>query len=156
MRHPTRVDPSGRQVFPRAKWETEAAPARAGSGDLIHYERSNAAGPKAYIYLKTLIDGPDDVEQVLTAALGTRGVVHKQRRLFRIGTTRLHPDEVEGLGSFLELEVVLDRGQTSSEGEATTLALMEKIGIADEDLVEAAYSDLLENRSRTAPLNPHR
>ena len=41
----------------------------------------------------------------LGLALGVRGVVKKTRRLIMIGQTRVHIDDVEGLGTFMELEV---------------------------------------------------
>jgi adenylate cyclase class IV len=61
-----------------------------------------------------------------------------------VGNTRIHLDEVEGLGSFVELEVVLSPGQELEQGEATAATLMDQIGIIGEDLVEGAYIDLLE------------
>ena len=52
-------------------------------------------------------------------------------------------DLVEGLGSFLEIEVVLRPGQDPSEGHAIAHELMAALGIAEEDLVSCAYADLL-------------
>lgn len=38
-------------------------------------------------------------------ALGLKGEVRKQRWLYLVGQTRIHVDQVEGLGSYMELEV---------------------------------------------------
>jgi len=64
-----------------------------------------------------------------------------------VGQTRIHIDEVEGLGSFLELEVVLQEGQQPEEGMAIATALMEKLGVKKKDLIAGAYIDLIKKRS---------
>jgi adenylate cyclase class IV len=52
-------------------------------------------------------------------------------------------DEVEGLGCFIELEVVLERGQDEAEGMRIAREFMDRLEIAEEDLVAQAYVDLL-------------
>jgi predicted adenylyl cyclase CyaB len=115
-------------------------------GELIYYERDNAPGPKASTYLIATTTDPSALNALLSAALGVRGIVRKRRRLYRVGDTRIHVDEVEGLGVFVELEVVLQSGQTAEEGERIALELMQKLGIAPADLIEVAYIDLLERQ----------
>ena len=39
--------------------------------------------------------------------MGVRGVVKKERWLYMVGQTRVHVDDVQGLGHFMELEVSL-------------------------------------------------
>jgi len=80
----------------------------------------------------------------LSAALGVVGVVRKRRTLYLIGPTRVHLDEVEGLGDFVELEVVLQPDQDVSDGVATAEDLMQKLGIRPTQLIEKAYIDLLD------------
>jgi predicted adenylyl cyclase CyaB len=65
--------------------------------------------------------------------------------LYKIGNARIHVDDVEGLGCFLEIEVVLNQGQTTEEGVAVAEAIMQKLGIDPADLVGEAYIDLLQN-----------
>jgi predicted adenylyl cyclase CyaB len=90
---------------------------------------------------------------VLEAAMGIRGVVRKKRRLYWVNNTRIHLDEVEGLGSFMELEVMLSTGQRTEEGEATATALMKRLGIEIADLVKGAYIDLLELTEKDSKSN---
>lgn len=113
-------------------------------GQLIAYERADEAGPKLSRYLIAPSSEPHRLEQVLEQALGVRAVVQKTRRLYRVGRTRIHLDRVEGLGPFLELEVVLREGETPEAGHAEARALMARLGVAPEDLVQGAYVDLLE------------
>lgn len=113
-------------------------------GQLIYYVRDDATGPKRSDYVISTTTEPDALKAVLAAALGIRGVVRKQRLLYMVGHTRIHLDEVDGLGAFVELEVVLLPGQSEQEGRAAAVELMAKLGIQDSDLIEAAYMDLLE------------
>lgn len=113
-------------------------------GQLIYYERADAAGPKRSEYFVSPTDDPASLKAVLAPCLGIRGVVRKRRSLYLVGNTRVHLDEVEGLGSFLELEVMLGPGQSAEEGQATALELMAKLGVQECDLIEGAYMDLLE------------
>jgi adenylate cyclase class IV len=49
---------------------------------------------------------PERKKAQLTAEHGVRGVVRKKRELWLIESTRIHLDQVEELGSFIELETV--------------------------------------------------
>jgi CYTH domain len=70
-------------------------------------------------------------------------VVRKTRTLYQVGPTRIHLDRVEGLGNFLELEVLLRPGQTEAEGKTIAQALLENFRIEENQLVAVAYIDLL-------------
>ncbi len=118
------------------------APDRA---QLVYYERSDQDGPKRSDYFIFNTNDPENLKTALKLALGIRGVVKKTRYLYMIGQTRLHLDDVEGLGHFMELEVVLRDGQSDQEGQAVAGDLMKKLGIQSTDLIEGAYMDLLEN-----------
>ena len=111
---------------------------------LIYYERADAAGPKRSEYFVSTTDDPAALKAVLTPCLGIRGVVRKRRLLYWVGHTRVHLDEVEGLGSFLELEVMLGPGQSDEDGRKIAGELMARLGIEQSDLIEGAYMDLLE------------
>ncbi len=62
-----------------------------------------------------------------------------------IGRSRIHLDEVRGLGTFLEIEVVLGDGEAAAEGERVARELLAACGVPESDLVARAYIDLLED-----------
>lgn len=115
-----------------------------GRAELVAYDRPDATGPALSAYDRVACDDPDALHAVLARTLGVRGVVEKRREVVLLGQTRVHLDDVKGLGRFLELEVVLREDQSPEEGRAIAVALMELLGIAPESLVECAYIDLLE------------
>jgi predicted adenylyl cyclase CyaB len=112
-------------------------------GELIAYERADVAGPKRSDYCIYRTGDPAGLKATLSHALGVLGVVRKTRHLFLVGQTRIHLDDVEGLGHYLELEVVLRPDQSTAGGMEITEALMRQLGIMPSDLVEGAYFDRL-------------
>jgi len=141
---PVQVIPQEDTFFrvPRGRLKLrQLAPDRA---QLVYYERPDQEGPKRSTYSIFETSDPQSLKATLSAALGVRGVVRKKRSLYLVGQTRLHLDEVEGLGQFMELEVVLRPEQTDAEGQAIARDLMTQLGIREEDLLSAAYMDLIE------------
>ena len=113
-------------------------------GQLIYYTRADQEGPKRSDYHISHTSDPANLKRVLELAYGIRGVVRKTRYLYHVGQTRVHLDEVEGLGQFMELEVVMQEGQSDIEGQAIAENLMASLGVERTDLLEGAYMDLLE------------
>lgn len=116
----------------------------ADHGQLVYYLREDNRGPKHSEYYIFETDDPEALKGILTKAYGVRGVVRKVRHLYLVGQTRIHLDEVEGLGQFIELEVVLQPDQGEAQGLQIAQDLMDKLGITPEDLIDVAYIDLLE------------
>ncbi|HYD58839.1 MAG TPA: class IV adenylate cyclase [Noviherbaspirillum sp.] len=114
-----------------------------GEGELIFYRRADQAGPKESFYVRTPAPAPDSLRETLTLAYGQSGRVRKHRTLYIMGRTRIHLDRVEGLGDFLELEVVLEDHEAPEAGVREAHALMVQLGVRESQLVEAAYVDLL-------------
>jgi predicted adenylyl cyclase CyaB len=114
---------------------------------LIYYTRPDQEGPKRSDYYLSYSSDPQNLKRVLELAYGIRGVVRKTRYLYLAGQTRIHLDDVEGLGQFMELEVVLDDGQGDAEGQKIAEDLMSALGVEGSDLIDGAYMDLLERPS---------
>ncbi len=115
----------------------------AGRGQLIRYGRADEKGPKVSSYSILETNQPDTVLKSLSGRYEIQGTVRKRREVYIVGQTRIHLDDVEGLGSFVEFEYVLDEGQDAEGGKEFIKALMARLGIGAEDLVEGAYIDLL-------------
>ncbi|MEP7103042.1 MAG: class IV adenylate cyclase [Burkholderiales bacterium] len=114
-----------------------------GHGELIAYQRPDASGPKTSDYAITPVADPDAMRATLARALGLGGRVIKRRTLLLVGRTRVHLDRVEGLGDFMELEVVLRDGESADDGVAEAHALLRRLQIDPDRLVSGAYVDLL-------------
>ena len=117
------------------------------SGQLIYYTRPDQEGPKRSDYHISHTSDPANLKRVLELAYGIRGMVRKTRYLYLVGQTRVHLDDVEELGQFMELEVVLTEGQSNAEGQTIAEGLMARLGVEKTDLLEGAYMDLLESAS---------
>jgi predicted adenylyl cyclase CyaB len=116
-------------------------------GELIAYDRPDAAHAKPSRYLIALTTEPDQLREVLTRALEVYGTVRKRRCLYLVGQTRVHLDEVDGLGRFLELEVVMRPDQSDEEGAEIARNLMVKLGVKQRDLLAGAYVDMMASQA---------
>jgi adenylate cyclase class IV len=114
-----------------------------GSAELIHYQRADTAQAKASDYVRVPVPDAAALRAALARACGLQGRVRKQRWLLIKGATRIHLDRVEGLGDFMELEVVLRDDQADAEGADVAEALMRELGLADAERLAGAYLDLL-------------
>jgi len=113
------------------------------AGELIFYRRVNQAGPKESFYLRSPTSSPETLRESLSLAYGQIGRIRKYRTLFLVGRTRVHLDRVEGLGHFLELEVMLVGDEPAEQGIREASELMDKLGIEPGQLIDGAYLDLL-------------
>ncbi len=113
-------------------------------GELIFYRRADLRGPKESFYLLSPTADPDTLRETLSLAYGQVGRIRKKRTLYLVGRTRIHLDRIEGLGDFIELEVVMEQDEDLKNGQATALEIMRQLNIFPEQLVEGSYIDLLQ------------
>lgn len=115
---------------------------------MIFYSRPDKPGPKESFYLRSPIANPETLRRALSEAYGEIGRVRKCRTLFEIGRSRIHLDQVDELGDFLEIEVVLTDEEDAEAGVLEAQQIMSQLRIDSGQLVEAAYIDLLSAESR--------
>ncbi|USP10293.1 class IV adenylate cyclase [Aeromonas dhakensis] len=113
------------------------------AGELIFYRRADQQGPKESFYQLTPTHEPDRLRETLSLAWGQIGRVQKKRTLLLVGRTRIHLDRVQGLGHFLELEVVLEEDEPLEAGMQEANDIMALLGVEPSRLIEGAYLDLL-------------
>ena len=117
--------------------------------ELIAYRRPDGDGARESAYVRAPVPGSvsgpvsGSVAEALDAALGTTVAVIKRRRLFVWEGVRIHLDEVEGLGCFIELEAVLPDAGDLDAARAKVARLRAELGIEDDALVSVGYADLL-------------
>ena len=112
-----------------------------GRGILIAYHRADMPGPGVSEYKLFSAADPDSLAAVLGRVLDAGLSVRKRRRLLIIDHTRVHLDEVEGLGRFVELETVVDAGAWDPRAEHAQL--VEPLRLARCATIAEAYADLL-------------
>ena len=96
------------------------------------------------------------IKEALARAWGVRGVVRKRRELFFFHNVRIHLDQVEGLGTFLEFEAVV--GAPGSDGLPVDTSaahrqvemLFAEFQLTAADTEHRSYSDLLDSSLPTA------
>ncbi len=113
--------------------------------ELIYYERNDITGPKKSEYLLYPTEQPDLLKNILSISHGIRGVIKKKRTLLMFGPCRIHLDQVENLGNFIELEYVLSDDKESDRANKTLKYLMGKLGINQKDMINRAYIDMMDS-----------
>jgi homotetrameric cytidine deaminase len=115
-----------------------------GRAELIAYRRPDGAGPEESAFIRAAAEDPAALAEALDAALGTTVVVVKRRRVFLWENVRIHLDDVEGLGTFVELEAMVGPGLNDRDEALEKVArLRAQLGVSDDALIQGGYSDLL-------------
>jgi homotetrameric cytidine deaminase len=115
-----------------------------GGATLIAYERPDEASERVSDYRIVEAAEPAALRAALAAANGVLTVVEKRRRLLLWEeTVRIHLDDVDGLGAFVEIEAVAAPGSDLSRERAQVARLRELLEIGDGALRAGSYADAL-------------
>lgn len=110
---------------------------------LVYYERPDQISSKESNYFIYPSADGKSLKDILSKSMGVKVEVKKFRELYMIGYTRVHLDEVTGLGQFMELETVIDN-QTENEAREENLDIVSKLEIKGSDMIKNSYSDMLQ------------
>ncbi len=112
----------------------------AGDAELIIYERPDRKGDRWSSYQRFALSRAPGLEEALVQALGVLCVVRKKRHLFLTPDARIHLDEVDGLGTFLEFEVT---NEEPAQAERVMAELRRGFGLEGEEGMSGSYADLI-------------
>jgi predicted adenylyl cyclase CyaB len=123
--------PRGRLKLREAEGET---------AELIYYERAEETTERWSSFTRVPVTEAAGLRRVLAEAFGVLVVVRKRRDLYLFRDARIHIDDVEGLGTFLEFEVT---GGETPATVATMRELRRAFGIGDDSVIKVSYSDMI-------------
>ena len=110
------------------------------TAELIYYRREGEEKWQSDYIVADVSDAKNQ-KKIFDILFGVLIEVHKVRTLYVFNNARIHIDEVEGLGSFLEFEVII--GEYENQDMELLNKLKEHFGIPENKLLKKSYSDLL-------------
>ena len=113
--------------------------------NLIFYTRNNQPGPKQSDFHLVKFEDGKALENLLTEALGVKVIVEKKRSIYYINNVKIHLDELDGFGTFVEIEAsnINAEDKTIDDLRKQCEALMAAFDITEGDLIHNSYSDIL-------------
>ena len=111
--------------------------------ELIEYSRADETEARTSNYRRVPIADIGPLLEALDSAYGTLVTVSKRRHLLIWEGVRIHLDEVEGLGNFVELEAVAEPGSDLTAEHEKVERLRAALRVEDENLVGASYENLV-------------
>ena len=116
-----------------------------GTNYVVCYVRNNKKDSKLSTYHIIFISKQlvGFVKKLLSFIFGIKIVVNKKRELFIYKNTRIHFDEVENLGAYIELETVFSNNQKENDLVSEHNFIMKSLGLDVLEKIPNSYSDLL-------------
>jgi adenylate cyclase, class 2 len=114
--------------------------------NLIYYNRTEEAGKlkESHVDLISINEDNKNFIALLKKALLTKVVVDKMRKIFFVDHVKFHIDQVQNLGSFIEIEAIDNDGSISKETLTENCEYyMRLLGIEKTEIINKSYSDML-------------
>ena len=108
--------------------------------ELIVYERDEEGAERASDYEVARSNDPAALHGVLASALGIQATVQKRRTLLVLDGTRVHLDNVEGLGAFVEIKVPVHDSDAPARERLDWL--IGELGLSWDECIRGSYLDL--------------
>ena len=124
---------------PKGRLKLRVAGAARG-GELIAYLRPDKTAARTSEFQRMSAPDAAGTRRLLERMLGRRACVRKRREVWLYRNARIHLDTVDGLGRFIEIEVVVTEGMP--QARALLRELREVLGIGDEDLIAGSYAEM--------------
>jgi predicted adenylyl cyclase CyaB len=112
----------------------------ARDGELIAYHRPDKRAARTSEFQRLAAPDLQGTRRLLARMLGLRACVRKRREVWLYRNARIHLDTVEGLGRFVEIEVVVTEGMAQARGLMKELTAA--LGIGPKALIAGSYGSM--------------
>lgn len=109
-------------------------------GHLVYYNRKDTTDKRVSKYLLSQSSNPLELDEILRKFFKVQLVVIKIREIFTAKNIRIHLDRVQGIGIFLEFEIIYD---SLDEAKEVMKDLMKHFQLKKSDFIKDSYSDLI-------------
>lgn len=108
---------------------------------LVPYIRDDLSGPKKSSYTLLKASDPALAKELLSQILGVETVVEKKRDIYLVENVRVHLDQVQGLGQFLEFEAVYSEQDDEAHEYEKVRTLIKTFQIPETNLLQGSYRE---------------
>jgi len=110
--------------------------------NLIFYNREDESGPKKSDCILYTPGDSTALKKILEKSLGIRTVVRKTREIWYLDNIKIHIDQLDKLGNFIEIEAKQEGNLSEADLYRQCYSLLKEFGIKEEELVSESYSDM--------------
>lgn len=111
---------------------------------LIYYERENLGAAKQSNVILYIHKPDEQLKMILDKVHGIKVIVVKKRKIYYNSNVKIHFDEVEQLGSFIEVEAIDKEGVIDIEIlKKQCYFFADFFGISSDNYISHSYSDML-------------
>lgn len=129
------------QFFAVPKGRLKLRTINGTTSELIAYDREDTHAARPSEYGRHATSDPASLADVLERALTRTDVVEKSRHLLILRNTRIHLDDVVGLGRFVELETVISE-QSDDAAVREHDDVITTLGLGGAERIAVGYVDL--------------
>ncbi len=109
--------------------------------ELIYYTRTETSNERLSDFEISTVTDSINLKSILKMAYGVSAAVQKKRLLYLYGTTRIHIDNIDSLGAFIEFEVPVETDHQKAHN--IMQFLISKFQIQDDSFIKESYMDLI-------------
>ncbi len=109
-----------------------------GKAELIFYRRGETSEKRWSDYDVVPVCEVEKLKNLLAKIFGLKVIVEKRRKVYLYKSARIHLDKVNGLGDFVEFEVICEGDE--KQAEELMEFLIKRFGLKHENFVKATKS----------------
>ncbi|RXA19019.1 class IV adenylate cyclase [Methanosarcina sp. MSH10X1] len=98
---------------------------------------------------ETSVDEAATIEILHALGFSEAGVVRKKREVFTAGEITVCLDVVEGLGEFLEVEIVAENENELETSRAKLFELLKQFGAGEKDSIRTSYLEMVLEKDKS-------